>query len=128
MAVDYIFCYTVGLLLSSFHQNNLSTELSLNIEEMCFTHFQNSYTKLEQLKKLGSAVLIESKTIIQDRFAEIIGLLSLKRFEAITERFVNVISPLPGKEQAQNKNNIVNFIRGMKYLKIQVRVNVRERN
>lgn len=119
--MDYIFCYTVILLLSSFHQNNLSTELSVNIEEMCFTHFQNSYTKMEHIKKLGSAVLIESKTIVQDRFAELIGLLSLKRFDAITERFMNMISPPPGKEQTQNKNNIGNFIRGMRYLRLQVR-------
>lgn len=88
---------------------------------MCFTHFQNSYTKMEHIKKLGSAVLIESKTIVQDRFAELIGLLSLKRFDAITERFMNMISPPPGKEQTQNKNNIGNFIRGMRYLRLQVR-------
>lgn len=76
---------------------------------------------MEQAKKLNNSIILESKKIVQERYAELIGLLSTKRFSQITEKFMQNI---PEKETSNiNRNHTVNFIRGMRYLKLQVCLN-----
>lgn len=77
LAVDYIFCYTIVILLGT-HQVSVNSVISEKLEDLCFANFKNAFNKMEQAKKLNNSIILESKKIVQERYAELIGLLSTK--------------------------------------------------
>lgn len=113
VAADYIFCLALLLVLGSFHQPELTLKNSEQLENMCIDRFKKAQTYLG-----GSNFLVESKKKTLDFLSEIIGILSIKRFVPITDRFYQEI-----RQRVENNNlkyEAAHLIRGMKYIKIKL--------
>jgi hypothetical protein len=101
------------LVLGSFHHPELTQKNSEYLENMCIERFKKANSYLA-----GTSSLLESKKKVLDLLAEIIGILSMKRFVPITERFYQEI-----KQRIDNsalKQEVPHLVRGLKYIKIKV--------
>jgi hypothetical protein len=109
IAADYMFCCVLLLMLKSFHEPELAQNISEQLEHMCFHAFKRSFLQM------SNGILIESKKKVFELFAEIIGLLSVKRFQPITDNVMDLVT-----HPSTSRGEAVQYIRALKYVRLQL--------
>lgn len=107
VAADYIFCCVLLLLLSSFSEPELAPRTSELLENLCI--------QISKKSAQTTTSLVESKKRVYDMFSEIIGLLSGKRFQSITDALLDYTT-----NPNSTKIEAVQYIRATKYIRLQV--------
>ncbi|EFC46366.1 predicted protein [Naegleria gruberi] len=111
LAADYILSLTVLLTLGSYRQPELSIKNCEQVEFLCMDRFKKAHVNITT----GLESLQESKKKVLDLFAEIIGLMSVKWFQKISDNFLEQASA-----RLEYKYEAASFIRSLKYLKIRL--------
>lgn len=113
VAADYMFCRIV-LLMMGRHSEPLSQSVASQLEEIAITHFVNSEKQLQT----GIPSLLESKKKVLDMLAEVVGFLSIHRFQTLADKFLrNIESRLHSNT---SKTEACHFVRGMRFMRLQI--------
>ncbi|CAO3691279.1 unnamed protein product [Umbelopsis ramanniana] len=111
----FIVCRTLIEIVKRLNSEDLSDDLAENLEEIVFNQLKNADPELIHRSK--------NRTASMDLFAELIGALSNIRFVSVSDRFIAELEKYNYHAIMKEKQNKIEMlIRGMRYLKIKVRI------
>ncbi|CAJ0965018.1 unnamed protein product, partial [Ranitomeya imitator] len=113
LAVDFIFCLVLVEVLKQIPVHPVPDPLIQEVLNLAFKHFKH--------KEGYSGTNTGNVHIIADLYAEVIGVLTQSKFQAVRKKFVTELKELRQKEQSPHVvQSIISLIMGMKFFRVKM--------
>uniref|UniRef100_A0A4W4H4U0 Protein furry homolog-like n=1 Tax=Electrophorus electricus TaxID=8005 RepID=A0A4W4H4U0_ELEEL len=113
LAIDFIFCLVSVEVLKQIPLHPVPDALVHEVLNLAFKHFKH--------KEGCSGPNTGNVHIIADLFAEVIGVLTQSKFQAVRKKFITELKELRQKEQSPHVvQSIISLIMGMKFFRVKM--------
>ncbi|XP_039701092.1 protein furry homolog-like isoform X2 [Pteropus medius] len=113
LAVDFIFCLVLVEVLKQIPVHPVPDPLVHEVLNLAFKHFKH--------KEGYSGTNTGNVHIIADLYAEVIGVLTQSKFQAVRKKFMTELKELRQKEQSPHVvQSVISLIMGMKFFRVKM--------
>ncbi|XP_066576040.1 protein furry homolog-like isoform X3 [Amia ocellicauda] len=113
LAIDFIFCLVLVEVLKQIPLHPVPDALVHEVLNLAFKHFKH--------KEGYSGPNTGNVHIIADLYAEVIGVLTQSKFQAVRKKFMTELKELRQKEQSPHVvQSIISLIMGMKFFRVKM--------
>ncbi|KAM5336812.1 protein furry homolog-like isoform 4-T4 [Glossophaga mutica] len=113
LAVDFIFCLVLVEVLKQIPVHPVPDPLVHEVLNLAFKHFKH--------KEGYSGTNTGNVHIIADLYAEVIGVLTQSKFQAVRKKFMTELKELRLKEQSPHVvQSVISLIMGMKFFRVKM--------
>ncbi|XP_053470600.1 protein furry homolog-like isoform X1 [Ictalurus furcatus] len=113
LAIDFIFCLVLVEVLKQIPLHPVPDALVHEVLNLAFKHFKH--------KEGYSGPNTGNVHIIADLYAEVIGVLTQSKFQAVRKKFITELKELRQKEQSPHVvQSIISLIMGMKFFRVKM--------
>ncbi|KAL4635429.1 hypothetical protein GN956_G14687 [Arapaima gigas] len=113
LAIDFIFCLVSVEVLKQIPLHPVPDALVHEVLNLAFKHFKH--------KEGYSGPNMGNVHIIADLYAEVIGVLTQSKFQAVRKKFMTELKELRQKEQSPHViQSIISLIMGMKFFRVKM--------
>ncbi|XP_062858154.1 protein furry homolog-like isoform X6 [Trichomycterus rosablanca] len=113
LAIDFIFCLVLVEVLKQIPLHPVPDALVHEVLNLAFKHFKH--------KEGCSGPNTGNVHIIADLYAEVIGVLTQSKFQAVRKKFITELKELRQKEQSPHVvQSIISLIMGMKFFRVKM--------
>ncbi|XP_051783589.1 protein furry homolog-like isoform X2 [Erpetoichthys calabaricus] len=113
LAIDFIFCLVLVEVLKQIPVHPVPDNLVHEVLNLAFKHFKH--------KEGYSGPNTGNVHIIADLYAEVIGVLTQSKFQAVRKKFMTELKELRQKEQSPHVvQSIISLIMGMKFFRVKM--------
>ncbi|XP_066533696.1 protein furry homolog-like isoform X2 [Hoplias malabaricus] len=113
LAIDFIFCLVSVEVLKQIPLHPVPDALVQEVLNLAFKHFKH--------KEGFSGPNTGNVHIIADLYAEVIGVLTQSKFQAVRKKFITELKELRQKEQSPHVvQSVISLIMGMKFFRVKM--------
>ncbi|XP_076134284.1 protein furry homolog-like isoform X3 [Alosa pseudoharengus] len=113
LAIDFIFCLVSVEVLKQIPLHPVPDALVHEVLNLAFKHFKH--------REGNSGPNTVNVHIIADLYAEVIGVLTQSKFQAVRKKFITELKELRQKEQSPHVcQSIISLIMGMKFFRVKM--------